>query len=110
MYSLNGKYSQNDASIRLVILRTQKIPKNVTALYICVLLDADFDIITSAGVVFIGFHRVDEYPDTVETADETYHDKNRSGYDGENFLENPDKRAETDKQKSHDKKTLCVAF
>ena len=58
----------------------------------------DFDIITSAGVIFISFYRAYKNPDCIKTAYEAHYNKNRSGDNGKKFLEYPDERAKTDKQ------------
>jgi hypothetical protein len=58
----------------------------------------DFNVTASAVVVFVRFHRIDEYPNSVKTAETTHNNKYCSGDNGKDFLEYPDERAETDKQ------------
>ena len=87
--------------------------KNNTDSVDYLLFDTYPDIVASAGgtrVVFIGFHCVDKYPDSVKAANKADNDKNRSGKDGKDFLENPNECAKTNQQKSHDKKPFCITF
>ncbi len=74
------------------------------------MLDSDFDIAASAVDIFIGFCGAYKNSDCIKAAYTAHYNKDCSSDYSKDFLENPDERAETDKQKSYNEKSFCIAF